>query len=76
MSKLRNDKRMRAMVSNHLRYNFFPPMPEEFIEPAIEAVRNCQAGEPEKHVKIMGQTETSEKIVEVVRLEDLAWQDR
>jgi len=56
----------------HLNYNFYPASMGFLFDAVVEAIDNCNNGEPDKLVTMPNaQQEPSAHIVEVLRLEDM-----
>lgn len=61
-----------TMVANHLRYNFFPPLPDDLVEPALLAVDFCQTEDYDAQVQIPGGNAlAASTIVEELHLEQM-----
>lgn len=43
---------MRAMMSWHLSGNFYPPLPQEYVEPGVRAYELCAQGDYSETVVI------------------------
>jgi hypothetical protein len=56
----------------HLNYNFYPASMGFLYDQAVEAIDNCNNGDPDKLITMPNaQQETSGHIVEVLHLEDM-----
>ncbi len=64
--------RLAEAIAWHLAYNFIPPQPPELLEPCMEAVNACNAGDYGREITLTrGVTEKAWDLIENLRLEDL-----